>query len=311
VLKLCHHSDAGHQHWLSGADPAHWYYWRREPLAYESGLVASFSGGLRGPHCYVAAEGPGEQVRLWLEDVGARPAPGWPLERYGVAARHLGRAQGAFLVDRPLPDEPWLSRDWLRAYLSQRRENVELLDDPAAWAVPLVARFLPPDLARPLRQLWDDQPRLLEVLDTLPRTLCHLDLHPKNLFDVGGQTVLIDWSFTGLGAIGEDSGNLVWDSVHDFHVRPEDVERLWELVAGGYAAGLADAGWDGEPALVRRAMAVSVVVKYAWVVPVALRAALDGRPLLNGRPIAEALPWWAHGVPFLLEQAELARIGQA
>ena len=44
----------------------------------------------------------------------ARAAGGWPVARFGLAARHLGRFSGRSLVGHPLPDAPWLSRAVLR-----------------------------------------------------------------------------------------------------------------------------------------------------------------------------------------------------
>ncbi len=153
-----------------------------------------------------------------------------------------------------------------------------------------------------------DQSRLLDVLDGLPRTLCHRDLHPANLFvDGNDATVAIDWSFVGIGALGEDAGNLVPDSVLDFHVDPRRIDDLYELVARGYDAGLRDAGWGGSPAVVRLGMASIIAAKYAWIAPAILRAAIENRPLLNRRAIADTLRWWAPTVRFLLDRADEAR----
>ncbi len=268
VLKLIAHSDAGHENWRSGDDPAHWYYWRREVLAYESGLLASMAGGLRAPHCDLVAERPDGSVALWLEDVAGAPGAAWPLARYKQAARHLGQTQGAYLTGHPLLDQPWLSRDWLRTYLLQRDGDRHLVREPQAWQHPLVAeRFPDPPIDR-LIAMRADQSLFLDALDELPRTLCHLDLHPANLFaDGDASTVAIDWSFVGTGALGEDAGNLVPDSVFDFHVDPRDLYDLYELVARGYEAGLRDAGWAGSPALVHLGMAATIAAKYAWIAP--------------------------------------------
>jgi len=32
--------------------------------------------------------------------------PDWPLERYGLAARHLGQFNGRYLTGTPLPQHP-------------------------------------------------------------------------------------------------------------------------------------------------------------------------------------------------------------
>jgi Phosphotransferase enzyme family len=305
VLKLVAHCEGGHRNWQSGRETDHWYYWKREVLAYQSGLTSSFVGGLRGPRCYLISERPDGSVALWLEDLTPlSSATTWPLSRYGLVARHLGRAQGEFLTGSPLPGDGWLSHGWLRDYLVQRDGDVVLLEDRAAWSSPLVRRWLPEELARPLRDLRADQDLFLSVLDRVPATLCHLDLHSANLFGSNDITALIDWSFVGSGALGEDPGNLVADSVLDFHVGPERLDDLYVLMYEGYLAGLQDAGWAGRREIVDLAMSAAIASKYAWIGPAMLRAALDGSESLNGRPIEEAFAWWAPTIPFFLRRAE-------
>jgi hypothetical protein len=119
--------------------------------------------------------------------------------------------------------------------------------------------------------------------------------------------VAIDWSFVGLGAIGEDAGNLVPDSVLDFHVEPDRITDLYELVSSEYDAGLRDAGWDGPDLVVRLAMAATIAAKYAWILPALLRAALEDRELVNGRPAPETLRWWTPAIEFIHERADEAR----
>jgi hypothetical protein len=308
VLKLIAHSDDGHAHWRSGEDPSHWYYWRREVLAYESGLLASLPGALRAPGCLLVADRDDGSVALWLEDLPGQPATAWSIERYGVGARHLGAMQGAFLGGAALPSHPWLSRGWLRAYAAQRDDDLLLLDDPASWRDPRVADVFPNPPVDATKAMRRDQPRFLDALDRLPQTLCHLDLHPANLFADGEQrTVAIDWSFVGLGAIGEDAGNLVPDAVLDFHVPAARIDELDASVARGYERGLRDAGWDGPASAVRLGMSATIAAKYAWILPALLRAVREDRELLNRRPLDDAVRWWAPTVRFLLARADEAR----
>jgi thiamine kinase-like enzyme len=171
----------------------------------------------------------------------------------------------------------------------------------------MAAWFATPPIGR-VQAMRHDQALFLDALEQLPRTLCHLDLHPANLFaDRDRVTAAIDWSFVGLGAIGEDAGNLVPDAVLDFHIPADRIDDLYETVAGGYEAGLRDAGWDGPSSAVRLGMAATIAAKYAWILPAMLRAALENRELLNGRPFDEALQWWAPTVGFLLDRADEAR----
>jgi hypothetical protein len=308
ILKLVGHADGNYENWQSGEDVAHWYYWRREVSAYESGWLASLRGGLRAPACrYIASRDDGS-VGLWLEDLGGTPAVDWEIARYRTAARHLGQTQGMLLESGSLPDQPWLSRDWLRSYLSQRDGDRALLDDGPAWQTPQIAAWFPSPPIDALRTLRGKQERFLEVLDAMPRTVCHLDFHPGNLFAAGDDhTIAIDWAFIGIGALGEDAGNLVPDSVLDFHVDPVQLDELYEVVLEGYADGLRAAGWRGSTADLRRAMAASIAAKYGWIAPAMLRIVSEGRPTLNGRATDAALRWWAPTVRFVLERADEVR----
>ena len=308
VLKLVAHAPGDSGNWRSGEAEDHWYYWRREADAYASGLLASFAGRLRAPECRLVAERDDGSVALWLEDLRGEPAPAWPLPRYGTAARDLGRAQGEFAVGRPLPADSWLSRGWLRDYVRRRDGNRELLTNPAAWRHPLVARWFPDPPIDDLVAMREAQERLLGLLEAMPLTVAHLDLHPANVFDAAGDTAVVDWSFVGIAALGEDAGNLVPDSVFDFHVAPAHLDDLHDTVAAGYHSGLRAAGWDGTLDEVRLAMAAAMVAKYAWIAPAILRAAVDGRDHLNRRPIAETLEHWAPTVRFLLARATEAAI---
>jgi Phosphotransferase enzyme family len=309
VVKLLAHAPAGGSpNWRSGDEESHWYYWRREAEAYRSGLLAGLGGGIRAPRCDLVADRGDGSVALWLEDLRGDPASSWSLDRYQLAARHLGQAQGEFIAARRLPDDPWLSRRWLRSYLDQPLRRLTVPTDRELWRHPLLAGWFPAPPTAALQAMRADRGRFLAALDRMPTTLCHHDFHPANLFDGGhGTTAAIDWSFVGIGPLGEDAGNLVPDAVLDFHVDPEDLDALYEAVAGGYAAGLRAAGWSGPDATVRLAMSATMAAKFAWIGPALAHAVIDGRELLNGRPLGDAVPWWAPTVGFLLDRAREAR----
>jgi Phosphotransferase enzyme family len=307
ILKLVAHADGDHGNWQSGEDVSHWYYWRREVDAYDSGLLESLPGGLRAPKPRLVTPRADGSVALWLADLRGEPAVDWEIGRYRIAARHLGQTQGVYAASRLLPDEPWLSREWLRAYLTQRDGDLAFVTDEAAWRQPQIEQWFAAPPVERLVAMRDSQSRFLDALDGMPRTLSHFDFHPGNLFAAGDEvTVAIDWAFVGVGALGEDAGNLVPDAVLDFHLEPVQLDDLYETVLAGYTEGLRDAGWRGPADGVRLALAATMAAKYAWIAPAMLRVVAEGRPTLNGRPTEEALRWWAPTVGFLLERADEA-----
>lgn len=146
-------------------------------------------------------------------------SPGVWRVRAAEGQRALGRAQAPFLSGRPLPQVPWLSRNFLRQYSSEKPASWDLLDDDDAWQHPVVRETFPAGLRDGVRFVHAHRERLYQISESLPRTLGHLDFRPKNLIRrPDGQVVLIDWSFAGVGAVGEDAGNLVPDSVLDYFI---------------------------------------------------------------------------------------------
>ncbi|MFD2079268.1 Phosphotransferase enzyme family protein [Actinopolymorpha cephalotaxi] len=320
VVKVLRHvADGGLSVWRTDADPTHPFHWRREADAFADGLLGALPGDLRAPACHGVVPGPDGTLAIWMEDVAGREGSTWALPRYRLAAVHLGRVQGhlalAQLAGAPVLDRPWLSRGWLRMYVERRTARGAAEADPAdprVWSPPPVRRLVPADRVPAFQALWADRHRLLDVVDGLPRTLCQLDFHPRNLFDVAGQTVVIDWAFAGVGALGEDLGNLLVDAVTDFHLPPAKLPELFETLVGGYADGLSAAGLPGSGgAEVARMVAAGAAAKYGWLAPAIPAVVAQGRTTLNGRPIEESAPVWVACGDFLVQLADLALRGGA
>lgn len=275
VLKIANAgADAGA--WATGERGDHWNNWRREPLAYQSGLARTAFGeaGLGAPRLLDLVElGPGA-LALWLEDVGGLPGPRWTVERLADAARRLGRAQAGW-AGRELP-HPWLSRGWLRQYVASKPVR-----EPVPWEHPLAVAAWPAELRAGLRRLWERRGDLLDRAEALPGTLCHLDVWPMNLIARGApddEIVLLDWSFVGAGAVGEDVGNLIADSVADALIDPALLPEIDREVTAAYLAGLRAGGWRGGEAVVRRAIEVTGAAKYCWLAPLMLERLAGGGP---------------------------------
>ena len=140
-------TSAAEAHWTTGLeDPRRWNYWAREALAYRHHVVEIFeAGGIVAP-VLLDAYFADSEIILLLEYVDGRPGEQWDIAEYAVAARALGRAHGHQLSGAPLPEQPWLSRSFLRDYSGSKPVNWTLLDDDHAWDLPLVRRNFPPEL---------------------------------------------------------------------------------------------------------------------------------------------------------------------
>jgi hypothetical protein len=270
-------------HWAASTEPRHWNYWRREALVHESRLPARL--GLGAPDVLAIERRP-DGIELVFEDVEGRHGAQLVIADIAAAAADLGRAQGGpGLVDGPgyVGDAPWLSRGFLADYSGSRPTDWALLADDAAWAQPLVARHFDADLRAGLVRLHDCRGELLAVLAGLPRVIAHLDAWPANLIRrPSGEVVFLDWGFAGDGALGEDVGNLVPDSVFDRHVPVERLEELAAACEAAYLDGLHAAGWDGDERLVALGIRAAAV-KYDWLAPRLLAQGGEAEHLAYGR----------------------------
>src|SRR3954447_9053486 len=116
VVKVVRHGTGATRVGLWGADSAETgrNYWKREWLAFDSGLLASLPGGLRAPRRLLTTEHGDAECWVWMEDVRGRHGRSLLLDDYGSIAEALGSTQGAYAAGAaPLPDDEWLSRSWL------------------------------------------------------------------------------------------------------------------------------------------------------------------------------------------------------
>ncbi|MEV7884701.1 aminoglycoside phosphotransferase [Streptomyces sp. NPDC002817] len=239
VLKVLTRTKGATGRWAASDDPRHWNYWRREADVYASGPAQVWAPyGIRAPRLLACVERADGDVALWLERVRGEPGTRRSVSRHVEHARRLGAAQGG-LYTAPgrlhTVDEPWLSRRFLRQYVGSNTLGQELLDDDEAWRRPLVREHFPAGLRQDMVRLHHDREWFLQIMESLPRVLSHLDRWPANVRSDGPDSVLYDWAFTGDGALGEDLGNYLPDSVFDLFV---PAERLPGYAAQAYEAYL-------------------------------------------------------------------------
>ena len=307
VLKVIHAAD-GH------TEPGSLGYWRREPFVYESGVLDLLPAGLAAPACLRLDAPEAGMVWLWLEAIDIAGDTLWPLARYGLAARHLGRFNGTYAADAARPSFPWLGRDYLCGWAALGADGIARL--PAALDHPLVGRVYPGPIATQLRHLWEGRDDLLRLLAALPQTFCHMDALRRNLIarrDGQGrdQTVLIDWGEAGIGALGEDLAAFVTGSVFLDPTTPP--ARAVDAVAwAGYIEGLHDVGWHGNVDLVRQGYATAAALRIlggtTWVLHVAMDEAHHPEVAQAfEQPIYELLDRWAEAIQVVVEGLDQSR----
>lgn len=241
-----------------GDDQTHWNYWKRELLVYQSGLLDTLPEGMAAPQRHGAVELPGNVAWLWLEDMVDSYEGAWPLDRYALAARHLGRLNGSYLAAGPLPAFPWFSMHRTRQWLASIPWQTIPWEHPQ-----VVARYPRPEVNSFRRMLLDNE-RFLTMLDRLPKTVCHGDTYPTNLKSRRlngdqGQTVALDWALVGIAPLGDDLGQLVFGAQMNLkEAAPEDVDRtLFE----SYVDGLRDVGCRVDPQWIRFGYAASAALR--------------------------------------------------
>jgi Ser/Thr protein kinase RdoA (MazF antagonist) len=296
VLKVVRH---GHDEdpgalWVSGPEPTHRNYWKREWLAFDSGLLAALPGRLRAPRTLLTTEVSPDECRIWMEDVNGRTGAALTDDDYVAIGAALGSTQSAYAAGDPaLPTDEWLSRRWLRGWATASNGQVEAVRDDAAWRDDRLAPMQP--LRNQALELWAARDDLLTIVESAPQTLVHLDFWPHNIFRTdAGDVVAVDWSQVGVGAVAQDLDQITLDPVW-MQVRPEDEpEDLERLVVPAYVAALQAAGLDASDAEVWRWYAAAAAVKYVplldlQVVNVQDPAKLAAAERRHGRAFADIM----------------------
>jgi hypothetical protein len=295
------------------------HYWKREALAYTSGILDALPPGLVAPQCYGVEEGEDGSLWLWLEAVHSHVASPWPLSRFRRAASHLGMFHAPYLLGKPLPQYAWLSKGMTRIWAEENAYTLDLIAQEEAWDASPLRQAFPRPVRQRLLEFWTKRQRYYEVLDALPQTLCHHDAGHRNLFAVLSeagleQTLLIDWELVGYGAIGEELANLFGPALINFEIRPDQAQEFAKALVEGYVEGLHTMGWQGEVPLVRLGFAISSLFRWGFVAagwPVAIVTDQSGKAEKQtweqwGRPMEEVYAQWAGLAYYLLDLADEA-----
>jgi hypothetical protein len=285
ILKVSHHPDFAGTPLEHGyaEHPADWSYWRREVLAYRSGIPERFSSPLRPVRCWSVEDVDDRTAWLWLEDLQVTTdGPRWSLEDLAASAYDWGAfsAQGVALIGE-VESQPWALRRFLRGWLRTARglgADHSALHD-GCWDHPLLRERLPAQAHATYATLMGAAGPLLKRLEALPRTVAHHDTHGKNVFSEttkdGRRTVAIDWSDLGTAPVGQDLGHFVALNLFLRVVSPSDAAEHEQTASDAYLEGLRAFGWHGDEDDVRFAALTTASVQIlsfaachiAWLCP--------------------------------------------
>lgn len=236
---------------------------RREYDAYTSGRLESIAPSLRAPRAHGTLLDPDGGICLWLEEVhhdGPRPLDAAAIL---TAAHDLG-GLGARWLGRELR-EPWYFTGWIDRHAQP---------EAVAQGLATLCRAHPHAVARLgkglglTEQLIHSQPRVREILESVPRTLCHPDAVGANVFSTETGTVLIDWESVGPGPVGADLASLLFSSVRRGDASVGIVLPLLDEALHAYVEGLQAEGNGIHPEDVRRGFDASIALRWKLAVDV-------------------------------------------
>jgi hypothetical protein len=215
------------------------WYWKRELLWMQSGLMQRLPGPVKGPRFYRGEETP-DGAWLWQEYVENRRVNPWTLDDYAFAAHQLGCWNGAYLRGKPLPAEPWFARRHYRSWYTEADPEKDL-------QFVLNQRYVIGESRKRYEQLWADREMFYNVLEILPQTFSHFDSQRRNLIirkgnDERDELVLVDWAICGFGPLGAELYALVGMSGALMEYAPSLLPQFEAAAFPTYKPGLNDTG---------------------------------------------------------------------
>jgi len=260
-------------------EPTDWNYWKREALAFRSGLLDGWPGPLWPVRAYAVEDVTADEVWVWLQVCGdAQAKKNWSLDRLASAAHDLGAFAAQWAAAPPNPDlHPWLAQRWVDGWVATARS---LGADHAAghdgcWTTGLLRGIVSTSTPGRVADLMATADILQDRLAALPLTLAHHDAQWSNAFSAEESglrpgTVLIDWSYLGLAPVGTDLGISVGWNVFNGAVDPHRAVDHDRSTTEAYLRGLHEHGWAGSSDAVLFARATSAaLVTGTWLTALA------------------------------------------
>jgi hypothetical protein len=237
--------------------------WYTEALIYRSDLAERLPDGLTMPRAVAVRDLDAKSAAIWLEKVPTIERS-WTVDQLARAAYLLGRLAASPGV-RALAGIGERERSWpVRSYVEGRLgvQILPLLRTDELWHHPLIAGAFDAKLRARLLAAADRVPEYLAELEQVPLAAAHGDACTNNLLVKPGseQLVLIDYGFWSTQPLGFDLSQLTLGDVQLGRRSATSLTELDAAVLPAYVKGLQAEGCDVDPAVVRRAHALCMLI---------------------------------------------------
>ena len=246
--------------------------WNREANVYRSGIIDNIPGGFEAAECFYIDDISDNEIWIWMEDLGGSEEQGWPLERYALAAQHLGQMNGHFFLQNT-PYQSWM----VRAFEKQAiRRDLDITKYHQYCDNKLVQQMIPPPRRKILLEIYEKHLTIITSLfEKMPQSFGHMDAFRGNIFsktktDGKTKTTAIDWAFAGINPLGTDLKVLVYHSIGFMFVDNKNARQLDELAFHAYLEGLNDVGWEGSSYEVRYGylmISMMTLLRFSCLIP--------------------------------------------
>lgn len=288
----------------------HYYYWKREALVYQSGLLNQLPTGIRAPKCYVVEEKSHGDIWIWLEDIDIETMQcDWSFNQMGKVSYLFGKFNGSYLSENSLPNESFLCHTWLRSWVEVCTAYAKPIQEQKVIWDCYLNEFN--NIGAAVADIWNcyslNRTRvksLLETLDVLPRVFAHQDVHWDNIFieqlEESDSLIAIDWQFASISGVGEELGRIFGYALLKNKIPVIMVEEYKETLFKSYLQGLRDSGWNGDAKLVRFGFCVAAGSRFIM----AFDKLLTGLKAGHGKSQKEKLSHLLLVVQTLLDMVE-------
>jgi len=256
---------------------------QREYLMANSVFLHSLISGVRPAICYSATERTSSERWIWMEDLRGAVQPPWSDSTSLDVARDVGKFNGQSILASPT--EEWETTGIAAALeglgFAQRMGSFKATTSSDAFASTMLGQ----SGTDAIQNMLSKYSQVVDGLAGITQIVAHGDIHTGNLFPIVSngvheETAAINWAAGGMGALGEDAGNLIASHFRRSAIDASRFDDLGQQVFDQYLEGLLNPDADVEDA---RTGFLAGLDFWDLVKLMALRTGLALNPELRGR----------------------------